>query len=490
MLHDRARIFVQAGAGGNGCMSFRREAHVPRGGPDGGDGGHGGAVVIVCEDSLRDLQSLRRRRQYRAGRGGHGEGSLRHGAHGRTLLIGVPPGTQIAVADDEQGDLAGRRWELLAAGQRATVAHGGAGGRGNKRFATATRQAPHFAERGLPGEEGWLELTLKLLADVGLVGLPNAGKSSLLARLTRAAPKVASYPFTTLSPVLGVLEGEDGQLVLADIPGLIEGASDGAGLGHDFLAHVERTRLLVHVLELGREPGAGEQEMVRDHATIERELAAYDERLGRLPRVLVLSKADLVEEQRAREAVAEWQRRLGPGVPVIATSSATGAGLEQLASELLRRRPEISAAGEAQPAQEPKGAAGAQPAGEAPSAPEAIVPAPVGAAATAPAPAGGAPHAGAPEAAEQLAEHMVFRPAAQTGFRVERLGPGSFAVRGKGIERLLARYDTDNEDAMAYVEGRLRSIGVLKALQEQGFQPGDEIEIAGVRFELDPGSAA
>jgi GTPase len=496
MLHDRARIFVQAGAGGNGCMSFRREAHVPRGGPDGGDGGHGGAVVIVCEDSLRDLQGLRRKRQYRAGRGGHGEGALRHGAHGQTLLIGVPPGTQIAAADREQGDLAGRRWELLAAGQRATVAHGGAGGRGNKRFATATRQAPHFAERGLPGEEGWLELRLKLLADVGLVGLPNAGKSSLLARLTRAAPKVASYPFTTLSPVLGVLEGEEGQLVLADIPGLIEGANAGAGLGHDFLAHVERTRLLVHVLELAGEPGHGKAEMVGDHDTIERELAAHDERLARLPRVLALSKADLVDERRAREAVAEWQRRLGPKVPVIATSSATGAGLGQLATELLRRLPEISAAREARPGQGPQAAEGLEPAaraqraGEAPAGAEGVMPPPVSAAATAPAPAGDAPHAGGSAPAEQLAEHMVFRPAAQTGFRVERLGPGSFAVKGKGIERLLARYDTDNEDAMAYVEGRLRSIGVLKALQEQGFQPGDEIEIAGVKFELDPGAAA
>jgi GTP-binding protein len=301
---------------------------------------------------------------------------------------------------------------------------------------------------------------------------------------------VAGYPFTTLSPVLGVLEGEEGQLVLADIPGLIEGASEGAGLGHDFLAHVERTRLLVHVLELAGEPAAGAWEMARDHATIERELAAHDERLARLPRVLALSKADLVDEQRAREAVAEWQRKLGPETPVIATSSATGAGLSQLASELLRRLPELSAPREAQLARGPGPATVAEPAGEAPAPAQAIVPAPVSAAATAAASAGGGPHGGGPAAAEQLAEHMVFRPAAQTGFRVERLGPGSFAVRGKGIERLLARYDTDNEDAMAYVEGRLRSIGVLKELQEQGFQPGDEVEIAGVRFELDPGATA
>jgi GTPase len=450
MLHDRARIHVQAGAGGDGCSSFRREAHVPRGGPDGGDGGRGGRVVLVCDDSLRDLQEFRRKVHYSAGRGGHGEGALRHGADGDDLLIRVPPGTQIAGTEDDDGGLAGRSWELLASAQRAIVARGGGGGKGNKRFATPTRQAPRFAERGLPGEGGWLELRLKLLADVGLVGMPNAGKSSLLARLTRAAPKVAAYPFTTLSPVLGVLEGEDRQLVVADIPGLIEGASEGAGLGHDFLAHVERTRLLVHVLDLAPELSGGEQaDAVENHEMIERELLAHDERLARLPRVLALSKADLVPDERAQQAVAEWQGRLGPDVPVIATSSATGAGLRALASELLLQ---------------------VEPASGAPSE--------VG-----PAELGGGDRA---TDVDDLAEHMVFRPAAGTGFRVERIGSGSFAVRGKGIELLLARYDVDNEDAMAYVEGRLRRIGVLKALEAEGFQPGDEIEIAGVTFELDP----
>src|SRR5438270_6337298 len=303
MLHDRARIHVQAGAGGDGCVSFRREAHVPRGGPDGGDGGHRGAVGFGCDDSLRDLQGFGRKAHHSAGRGGLGEGALRHGADGEDLEVRVPPGTQIAAGERDGGDLAGRRWELLAQGQRATVARGGRGGKGNKRFATATRQAPRFAERGLAGEEGWLELRLRLLADVGLVGLPNAGKSSLLARLTRAAPKVASYPFTTLSPVLGVLEAQERQLVLADIPGLIEGASEGAGLGHEFLAHVERTRLLVHVLDIAPELSAGEDaEPVANHTTIERELAAHSAELASLPRVLALSKADLVTPERAREA--------------------------------------------------------------------------------------------------------------------------------------------------------------------------------------------
>jgi len=434
-------------------MSFRREAHVPRGGPDGGDGGRGGDVVVVCDDSLRDLQGFRRSTHYRAGRGGHGEGALRHGADGETLTLRVPPGTQITGPDGDGGDLVGRRWELLADGQKATVARGGSGGKGNKRFATSTRQAPRFAERGLAGQEGWLELRLKLLADVGLVGLPNAGKSSLLSRLTRAAPKVAGYPFTTLSPVLGVLEGEERQLVVADIPGLIEGASEGAGLGHDFLAHVERTRLLVHVLDMAPELSLGEEaDAVANHATIERELAAHDERLARLPRVLALSKADLVTEERAQATVADWERRLGPEVPVIATSSATRDGLRELASELLRR---VTPPGGDQPAAGARQASGDRPAGE-----------------------------------EELAEHMVFRPAAGAGFQVERIGPRTFAIRGRGIERLLARYDVYNEDAMAYLEGRLRRIGVLRALEAEGFQAGDEIEIAGVSLELDPSSGS
>jgi GTP-binding protein len=453
MLHDRARIEVRAGAGGDGSAGFRREAHVPRGGPDGGDGGRGGDVVLVCDDSLRDLQSFHRKAHYRAGRGGHGEGALRHGADGDTLVVRVPPGTQV---EGVEGEVVGRRWDLLAAGQRAVVAKGGSGGRGNKRFATPTRQAPHFAERGLPGEEGWLQLQLKLLADVGLVGLPNAGKSSLLARLTRATPKVASYPFTTLSPVLGVLDtpfGAQGaserQLVIADIPGLIEGASEGAGLGHDFLAHVERTRLLVHVLDIAPELTAEEDaDPVVNFSTIERELEAHDERLARLPRVLVLSKADLVPAERVAEAVAEWSGRLGPEVPVLATSSATGAGIAELSAELLHRVPALVS-------KEPSSDSAplrSQAAGE----------------------------------EVELAEHVVFRPSGPGGFTVEQVAPGAFTVTGKGIERLLARYDVDNEDAMAYLEGRLRKIGVMRALEAEGFKAGDDLEIAGIAFELDP----
>src|SRR3954465_7748498 len=318
MLYDKARIFVQGGGGGNGAMSFRREAHVPRGGPDGGDGGHGGEVVLVCEPSLRDLQTYKRTAHYKAKRGAHGQGALRHGATGESLELRIPPGTVVTSED-------GRVWDLVRPGQRVVVARGGVGGRGNKHFAHATRQAPRFAGNGLPGEEGWLELRLKLLADVGLVGVPNAGKSSLLKRLTRADPKVADYPFTTLEPVLGTVEGEARRLVLADIPGLIEGASQGAGLGHDFLAHVERTRLLVHVLDLAPLDGS---EPISNFDVIERELAEHDARLASLPRVLALSKADLVAPEVASQAASTWSSRVD--FPVFVTSSATGLGLVEV----------------------------------------------------------------------------------------------------------------------------------------------------------------
>jgi GTP-binding protein len=430
MLYDKARIYVQAGGGGDGCLSFRREAHVPHGGPDGGDGGHGGDVVLVCNDSLRDLQTYKRRSQYKATRAGHGEGDLRHGANGPVLEIPVPPGTHVTSWE-------GSTHDLLVPGQRVVVARGGSGGRGNKRFATSTRQAPRLAERGLAGEEGWLEMRLKLLADVGLVGLPNAGKSSLLARMTRAAPKVAAYPFTTLEPVLGTIEGAERQLVLADIPGLIEGASEGAGLGHDFLAHVERTRLLVHVLDLAPVDGS---DPVANHATIEAELRAHDRRLAALPRILALSKADIVAPQDAEAAAGEWRERLGDDVRVLVTSAATGQGLDALTAELLRRVPVLRSAS-----------------------------------------------VDAAELDAPVAEHRVFRPAAGRGFSVERIGDGAFRVDGEAVHRLLARHDLDNDEALAHVENRLRRMGVISALESEGFVPGDDVEIAGVEFELHPG---
>src|SRR5215211_6928904 len=323
MLYDRAKIYVEGGRGGDGCVSFRREAHVPRGGPDGGDGGRGGDVVLICDPSRRDLAALHRARHFRAGRGGHGQGKQRRGRRGDDELILVAPGTQVE-------GLEGRRHDLVEPGQRAVVATGGRGGHGNRRFATPTRQAPRFAEKGLEGESGWIELRLKLLADAGLVGQPNAGKSSLLRRLTRAAPRVAEYPFTTVEPVLGTLESDHRQIVLADIPGLIEGAARGAGLGHEFLAHVERCRVVVHVVDIaGEDPAAA-------HDAVRRELREYGAGLELLPEIVVLTKRDLVPAEQADELVAEWSDRLGgAALGVLAVSSVSGAGIGDLVRALL-----------------------------------------------------------------------------------------------------------------------------------------------------------
>ena len=431
MFSDRARIYVEGGRGGDGAMSFRREAHVPRGGPDGGDGGRGGDVVLVCDPSRRDLAALRYSRHFRAARGGHGQGKQRHGARGEDTVVPVPPGTEVV-------GLEGERFDLVEPGQRAVVAHGGRGGHGNKRFATATRQAPRFAERGLEGESGWIELRLKLLADAGLIGLPNAGKSSLLARLTRAAPKVADYPFTTVEPVLGTLDSDERQLVLADIPGLIEGAAEGAGLGHEFLAHVERCRLLLHVVEIAVEDPIAAYETVRS------ELAEYGHGLDALPELVVLSKRDLVPAADAEATLSEWRRRLGGREPgVVATSAATGEGLDEL-------RGAIFAAVHADRERPPAGA-------RVPS----------------------------PEPRFE-AEHRVYRPAGEGGFRVSREGDGVYRVEGRGIEMLIARHDLDNAEALAYLERRLGEIGVVAALRGAGFEPGDEVRIGEQAFELHP----
>jgi GTP-binding protein len=342
--------------------------------------------------------------------------------------VSVPPGTEVE-------GLGGRRYDLVEAGQRATAAAGGAGGRGNKGFATSTRQAPRFAERGLEGESGWIELRLKLLADAGLIGQPNAGKSSLLARLTRAAPKVAEYPFTTLEPVLGTMELDDRQLVLADIPGLIEGAAQGAGLGHDFLAHVERCRLLVHVVDVAGDDPPAAYESVRG------EIEEYGAGIELLPELVVLSKRDLVPEGEAGRVVAEWSDRLGgAALSVLAVSSATGGGLDELCRAVYA----------AVPAEPP--------------------------------PAVGSP----PEPAFE-AEHIVYRPAGDQGFDVERVEDRVFEVRGRGVELLVARHDLENPEALAYLEQRLGEIGVIASLRAAGFEPGDEVRIGEQAFELHPG---
>jgi GTPase len=313
MFNDRARVEVVAGRGGDGGLSFRREKHVPRGGPDGGDGGRGGDVVLAADADLRDLTALRARTRYRAGRGGNGRGARKHGADGDDVLLEVPVGTQVL---DEHGGLVA---DLTTSGARAVVARGGLGGRGNARFATPTRQAPRFAEVGLPGEDAALELRLKLMADAALAGLPNAGKSSLLRRISNARPKVAEYPFTTLAPVLGTVAAPDGrQLTVADVPGLIEGASEGIGLGHEFLAHLERARLLLHVID------ASEEDAEERFRIIDRELAAYGAGLEERPQAIVLNKTDLLPEP------PRWELEDERIVRVFRVSCATGAGIDEL----------------------------------------------------------------------------------------------------------------------------------------------------------------
>lgn len=313
---------MQAGRGGDGGLSFRREKHVPKGGPDGGDGGPGGDIVLLADPDLRDLTAFRARTRFRAGRGGPGRGGLRHGASGRDVVLPVPVGTQVL---DEDGQLIA---DLTGAGARVIVARGGTPGRGNKRFATPTRQTPRFAETGLPGEEARLELQLKLLADAALAGLPNAGKSSLLARISNARPKVADYPFTTLAPVLGTVDSPEGrQLTVADVPGLIEGASEGAGLGHEFLAHLERARLLLHVIDVA----AGDP--AEQFAAIDRELAAYGTGLDSRPQAVVLNKIDLLPEE---PALAVEDERI---LRVFAVSCATGAGIAQFRRALFELCP-------------------------------------------------------------------------------------------------------------------------------------------------------
>ncbi|HWN20720.1 MAG TPA: GTPase ObgE [Gaiellaceae bacterium] len=315
MFHDRARIEVLAGRGGDGGLSFRREKHVPKGGPDGGDGGRGGDVVLAANPDLRDLSAFRAKKRFKAGRGEPGRGARKHGADGATIVLEVPVGTQAYGAD---GELVA---DLATPDARVVLARGGQGGRGNARFATAVRQTPRFAEVGDPPGEAELELRLKLLADAALAGLPNAGKSSLLRRLSNAKPKVAEYPFTTLAPVLGTVESPDGaQLTVADVPGLIEGASDGVGLGHEFLAHLERARLLLHVID------ASEADVEERFRTIDRELALYGAGLDERPQALVLNKIDLLPPNSLPEPQLDDPRI----VRVFRVSAATGEGIEEL----------------------------------------------------------------------------------------------------------------------------------------------------------------
>jgi GTP-binding protein len=417
MLYDRARIHVESGKGGNGCVSFRREKYVPFGGPDGGEGGRGGHVYIVVDRHLNTLINFKHQQHFRAENGRPGEGGRRHGRNGADLDVLVPPGTVVRGVEEEAGIEA----DLTALGQRLLVARGGRGGRGNAAFTSPTRQTPRMAEVGEPGEERWLELELKLIADVGLVGYPNAGKSTLLSAVSAARPKIAAYPFTTLSPNLGVVTVGDLSFVLADIPGLIEGASEGAGLGLEFLRHVERTRLLIHVLD-----GAGVdgRDPLDDFHATNQELAGYSSALAVRHQLVAVNKMDLPD---ARE---RWERLCQelPSSPedTFAISAATGEGVQALmnrAAALLQRLP---------PAYE-------------------LTPS---------------------------EETLVFKPLPhdEEAFSVER-EEECLRVRGVRIERVAAMTYFDNPEAAARFQRILLATGIDAALREAGVQNGDLVRI-------------
>ena len=416
MFLDLARIVVQGGRGGRGAISFRREAHVPRGGPDGGDGGRGGDVVFVAEENLSTLADFRYRRRIRAGSGGAGAGKRRHGKRGVDLAIPVPAGTLVK---DERGQVLA---DLDASGDRFVVAGGGAGGRGNVHFVTSTRRSPRIAEDGEPGEERTIELELKLLADIGIIGLPNAGKSTLLAALTRARPKIASYPFTTLTPNLGVASVGDREVVLADIPGLIEGAHAGAGLGEEFLRHVERTQVLIHIVDASL-PDAAESARI-----IDTELAAHGRGLAERPQIYGLNKMDLGE---ARENEARLRAGLArPDAPAFAVSALTGAGCREL----------LAAA-----------AAVVERSLPAPREPRAV-------------------------------ERRITSRGTARDWEVRREGD-AYQVRGSRIERLARGIDWESAEALTYFQRLLLRSGIDAELRRLGVREGDTVRIGALELE-------
>ncbi len=425
MFLDRVKIWVHAGDGGDGAATFRKEAHVPRGGPDGGDGGRGGSVIIRVDPGQTTLRDFQYRHHFKATPGGRGTRARRHGKAGDDLILDVPPGT--AVYDDASGELLA---DLVATGQEAMVARGGRGGLGNTHFKTSTHQAPKHAQKGEPGAEHWLRLELRLIADIGLVGLPNAGKSTLLAAVTAAQPKIADYPFTTLEPNLGVMDlGDEDERrpTIADVPGLIEGASMGAGLGHAFLRHVERTRVLVHVVDgAAREPE-------RDHEIIRDELRAHDPALLDKPMLVVFNKLDLPAAQDAWPGFA--RARTAEGLEAVAVAASTGEGLGAFRAAVAARLP---SAADLADAPEPSGV---------------VVP---------------------------------RIDAMGDGFRIEQDADGVLRVRGKRIERVAAQTNFDVEESAERFQRDLRRLGVDAELRRAGVTAGDLVRIGGVELEWEP----
>ncbi len=422
MFLDRVKIWIHAGSGGDGAATFRQEAHVPRGGPDGGDGGRGGSVLLRVDPGQTTLRDFQYRHHFKATPGGRGTRARRHGKAGDDLILDVPPGT--AVYDDVTGELLA---DLVATGQEALVAKGGRGGLGNTHFKTSTHQAPKHAQKGEPGVERWLRLELRLIADIGLVGLPNAGKSTLLAALTAATPKIADYPFTTLEPNLGVMDlGDEDERrpTIADVPGLIEGASDGAGLGHAFLRHVERTRVLVHVVDGASRDPEWAYDVIRE------ELRAHDPALLEKPMLVAFNKLDLPAARDAWPAFRD--ARAAEGLHAIAIAASEGDGLDAFRARIAEILPSMEDLAEP------------------------------------PEPAG-------------VVVHRID--AMGDGFVVERDEDGAFRVRGKRIERVAAQTNFDVEESAERFQRDLRRLGVDAELRRAGIAAGDLVRIGGAELE-------
>ncbi len=429
---DLSHINVKGGDGGAGCMSFRREAFVPKGGPDGGDGGHGGSVIVEADAQLSSLIDYRYKHHFRAGRGTHGQGARRYGRDGEDLVLKVPLGTVVRELDPQPQPPMYQIADLTQPGERVIVAPGGAGGRGNIHFVTSVRRAPAFAEKGEPALEHWIELEMKLMADAALVGMPSVGKSSIIARISAARPKVADYPFTTLVPNLGVVRATSGQsFVAADVPGLIEGASEGKGLGHQFLRHIERTALIMHVVDVTG--GYEGRDVIEDYATINAELAAYASELAVRPQVVVANKCDLPGCEEAVErlrAAAE-----ADGHEFFAVSAATGLGLDALVNRVAAMVADLR-----------REVAAAEPERDLTETWE--------------------------RDRQRRDKRMVIR-------REER---HVWRVSGAAIERMVVQTDWENDEAVAFLQHRFDRCGLDLQLAKAGAVNGDEIRILGFAF--------
>jgi GTP-binding protein len=424
MFYDQAKIYVKAGDGGSGAVSFRREKYVPMGGPNGGDGGRGGNIIFQADEGLRTLVDFRYKRHYKGERGQHGEGKDMHGKGAEDLVLRIPAGT--VVKDETTGEILA---DFTKHGQKEIMAKGGRGGRGNARFMSNTNKAPTVAERGEPGEEKCLILELKLLADVGLVGFPNVGKSTLISRVSAAKPKIADYHFTTLVPNLGVVDIDETSFVMADIPGLIEGAHTGAGLGHEFLRHVERTRVLVHVLDIS---GSENRDPLEDFAKINKELHLYSEALATRPMLVAANKTDIGG---AEDNLARLRETIGDNYEIFPISAVTGEGVEKL----LHRIVEIL------------------------------------------------PTAAPMEFSASPDEHRIIEPKENKRFTIERDQSGTFVVKGKEVEKHAAMSYLDTEDGLRRFQNIIKTMGIDDALKQRGIKEKDKVLIGDLELEWSEG---